>query len=100
MEKMLSVTTNHAATERQLILEVIDDKLPKSKMGMVDPDLMVGKNKLYCIKDPKVNHWFFKYDKGILPQSLKDRFTSFKLALKHAELYFRTRNIQIKEVKD
>lgn len=97
---MIGVETNHSNPDRVLVLETIDDKKPKSSMGLVDPQLFIGKNRLHCIKDPQTCHWYFKYDQGILPQPLKDRFTSFKAAMRHAELYFRNRNLRIKEVID
>lgn len=82
--------------DRQLKLEAMDPK----KIGLMDPQVFAGTNRLRVIQDPVTLHWTFKYDHGVTPPSLKDRFTSFSVAKKHAETYFRTRNIRITEVVD
>lgn len=87
-------------SDRILVLSVIDGKAPRNTTGMVDTRLFTGENKLHAIMDTQTTLWSFKYDMGILPQPLKHKFTSFKILKKHAEDYFRTRNIEIKEIID
>jgi hypothetical protein len=84
--------------DRILVLSLIDGKAPKSSTGMIDPRLFTGENKLHAKMDVTTNFWYFQYDSGILPEPLKQRFTSFKMLLKHAEDYFKTRNLEIKQV--
>jgi hypothetical protein len=50
--------------------------------------------------DPATTFWYFQYEDGLLPLPMKERFTSFKAAKKHAENYYKTRNTEIKEVID
>jgi len=88
------------ATDRVLVLKVIDKEKPRTVFGNVDPKLFTGENKLHAIKDEEYNHWSFKYDSGGVPEPLKQKFTSFKALLKHAEIYYRTRNLKIVEVID
>ena len=88
------------SADRILELEVIDGMAPKSNTGMVDTSLFTGTNKLHAKMDPATTLWSFQYERGILPEPLKAKFTSFKILRKYAEDYFKKRNIQIKEVKD
>lgn len=85
------------SADRQLRLELVD---PKGPSGLVDPQVFAGNNKLRVIMDERTLHWSFKYDRGIVPPQLKGHFTSFQLALKQAETYFKTRNIRITEIID
>ena len=99
MEQMVPNTgTKMSNTDRVLILEPIDGKLPKSSIGNTDPKLFTGENKLHVIKDEETCHWSLKYEAGSIPESLKQTFTSFKMALKTVENYFANRNIRVKEV--
>lgn len=86
--------------DRVLVLKTIDDKKPLSSKGLVDIRLFTGENKLHAIMDQQTSLWSFKYDQGIVPVPLKCHFTSFKALKSHADNYFRTRNIEIVEVKD
>lgn len=95
-----SLESKMRSPDRVLVLSVIDGKAAKSSTGAIDNRLFTGGNKLHAIMDSQTTLWSFKYDDGLLPQSLKNRFTSFKHLLKHAEDYFKTRNVEIKEVKD
>jgi hypothetical protein len=42
----------------------------------------------------------FKYERGAVPPPLRNPWTSPKFALAHAESYFKTKKIKIKEIKD
>jgi hypothetical protein len=76
-------------TDRVVLLKA--EEKPK---GLVDPRLFTGENKLHVIQTDN-GLWYFKYEHGGLPEPLKQQFTSFDLALKHAERYFQTRGIKI-----
>lgn len=92
--------TKMRATDRILVLKPIDNEKPRTAYGNVDPKIFTGENKLHAIKDDEYNHWYLKYDNGGIPEVLKQKFTSFKALLKHAEVYYRTRNLKIVEVID
>lgn len=94
----LTGVKGNASLDRVLVLSPIDDKSPLSSTGMVDPRLFTGENKLHAIRDEQTALWHFKYESGVLPPQLKQQFTGFKALRKHAEDYFKKRNIQIKEV--
>jgi hypothetical protein len=87
-----------ASVDRIFKLKIIDNKKPKSATGMIDTRLFNGENNIHVKKDPETNFWFFEYDMGAVPGMLKHKFTGYKAALKHAETYFKTRNIEIEEV--
>lgn len=97
---MDSLESKMRSPDRILVLSVIDGKAPLSSMGMVDSRLFSGGNKLHAKMEPETTLWYFQYEDGLLPQALKNKFTSFKILMKYADAYFRTRNIEIKEVKD
>jgi len=86
--------------DRVLVLEPIEGMSPKKNTGLVDTSLFTGSNQLHAVMDTSTTLWRFQYEKGVLPEQLKHKFTSFKTLMKHADEYFKKRNIQIKEVKD
>jgi hypothetical protein len=86
--------------DRVLVLKVIDGEKPKNSTGQVDPRLFKGENKLHAVMDQQTTLWRLKYDDGNIPQALKGQFTNFKALKAFAENYFKTRNIEIVEVKD
>lgn len=88
-------TSKMKSNDRILVLEKIDDG---KGVGLVDPKVFTGNNKLHAVMDEGTLLWSFRYDHGIVPGPLKDRFSSFKVLKQHAEDYFRNRNIKIKEV--
>ena len=87
-----------ASTDRIMVLEVIDGKKPISNIGLVDPRLFTGENKLHAVKDPQTNLWNFKYEYGVLPPQLKGQYTGFNQLKKVCEDYFEKRNMRLKEV--
>lgn len=95
-----SLESKMRSPDRELVLSHVEGKDPKGSTGLVDPNLFTGTNKLHAKMDPQTSFWYFQYEKGILPEPLKQKFTSFKVLKKHAEEYFAKRNIVIKEVKD
>lgn len=85
------------ALERTLILERED---PKSKdNAMLDPGAFDGKNPIRIIQDPTTMMFSFSYKHGVVPASLRTRFTSFNLAKAHAEQYFKTKKIKIVDIQ-
>lgn len=97
----LQAMTNVRSTDRVITLEVIDGKKPMNSLGLVDSRLFTGEQQLHLKMDPETCLWYFQYSNtGLLPEALKGKYTGFKPALKFAETYFKTRNIQIKEIKD
>jgi hypothetical protein len=85
------------STDRILVLERVD---PKGNIGLVDPGVFEGKNNLHVVMDPNTCLWSFKYERGVVPPALKNKFTDFKTAQQQAESYFTTKNIKIVEVLD
>lgn len=101
MPDLLESEGNLRATDRILSLEVIDGKAAKSTLGLLDPRLFDGKQKLHLKMDISSGLWNFQYDtNGILPEPLKGRFTSFNKGLEHAQQYFLKRNVRVIEILD
>lgn len=95
----MSNMSNLSSPDRVIKLEVIDDKLPKTSTGMVDTSLFTGGNNLHARIDPQTMMWTVHYEKGAVPNSLKEqKWTSFARLYKDLELYFKDRNIKITEV--
>lgn len=94
--------TKMRGNDRLFVLKQIDDKAPLSSTGLVDKRLFTGDNKLHAIRDESSSWmWYFKYDTGAVPETLKDKkYTKFELAVEAAEKYFSGRNIRIEEVVD
>lgn len=90
-------TDKMASKDRIFTLKIIDNKKPKTSLGMVDTRLFTGENRLHVKKD-ETSFWYFEYDSGAVPEPLKHKFTGYRAAVKHAETYFKTRNITIEEV--
>lgn len=86
--------------DRVFRLDLIDKKAPLSSTGLVDRRLFTGENKLHAVKDPQFGLWSVKYQQGMVPEALKQQFTSFKVLVKVVTEYFFKRNIQIVEIYD
>lgn len=85
--------------DRILALEPLDlNKSTLTNTGLVDNRLFTGENRLHAIMDVQTSLWSMRYDAGIVPQPLQQRFTSYGRLKKHAEEYFKKRNIRVKEV--
>lgn len=85
------------STDRVVVLEKFD---PKSDIGLVDPRVFDGKNSLHITMDTSNCLWNMRYEHGTIPPQLRGKFTSFLAAKEHAELYLKTKNIKIVEIKD
>lgn len=83
--------------DRILVLERED---PKVKDGILDPGVFTGKNALHVKQEDLSDLWVFKYDHGVVPPNLRNKYTSFNLAKAQAEIYFKTKKIKIVDVKD
>lgn len=86
--------------DRILVLEPIEGMRIKDVQGRVDSRLFNGDNKLHCVMDVQSSLWHFKYEDGVLPEPLKQRFTSWSKAKYHADEYYKKRNVQIAKVID
>jgi hypothetical protein len=85
-------------TDRILILKVIDGKKPISSIGLTDPRLFSGENKLHAIQESGL--WSLKYEQGRTPPELRQQFTGFNTLVKHVTDYYKKRNVEIKEILD
>lgn len=83
----------NSSTDRVLVLGKLDDTKPIT--GMMD-----FTNNLHAIMDPQTTFWYLKYDHGILPEPLKQKFTSWSRMLAFVTPYFNRRNIKIEKVID
>lgn len=84
------------SNDRILILEKIDKE--KKNHSLVDPKTLEGKNPLHIYMEQGM--WYFRYEHGLVPGPLRDRYTSFKVAKDAAEAYFLNNNIRIVDVID
>lgn len=53
-------------------------------------------NKLHAVQDAGM--WYLRFEDGVLPEALKQRFTSFSMLMKYLTTYFDMRGIDISEV--
>ncbi len=87
-------------SDRVLVLKPIEGKETLTNKGLVDKRLFSGGNNLHAIRDQQTTLWNFKYESGVLPDELRQKFTSFTKLKAHADEYFEKRNIEITEVLD
>lgn len=86
------------STDRILVLERVN---PDNKdTGLFDPQVLSGTNKLHAVMDTRTCMWSLKYDRGIIPEALRQKFTSFRTLHEITETYLRLRNIKIVQVID
>lgn len=71
----------------------------KNTDGMLDNRLFNGGNNLNAILEDN-GLWSLRYDHGLVPEPLKQKFTSFSMALRTAKYYFDSRNVDVKEIID
>lgn len=83
-----------------IVLKPIEGKNMLSSKGLIDNRLFSGENALHAIQDPQVGLWYLKYDKGIIPEEFKQKFTNFNLLMDFVEEYFKKRNILIDKIID
>lgn len=92
-----SLESKMRSPDRILQLEIID---PNQKTGLIDPQAFAGNNPLHAKRDDQAGLWYLQYERGVLPEPLKHRYTSFKDLIKYAGVYFAKRNISIKAIRD
>lgn len=86
--------------DRILVLKAKEGERTTSSTGLVDDRLFKGSNQLHAVMDNQTTLWTFKYEKGAVPEPLKQKYTKFSIALKAAEDYFNTRGVAIIEIRD
>lgn len=91
--------TNIRSDDRVLVLEAVGGK-PLNSKGLVDTRLFKGENKLHAMMDGQTCLWYLKQDHGILPEPLRQKFTSFRALRDFTEGYYGRRDVVIKEVID
>jgi hypothetical protein len=94
------VGTKMRSSDRQIVLRPIEGKSSLSSTKLIDNRLFTGDNTLHAKLDPQTMLWYMEYDKGGVPQPLKQRFTSFLKLMQSVREYFRSRNIEVVEVID
>jgi len=93
--------TKLRTTDRVLELAPIEGKPALTAQGAPDKRLFTGEQKLHVKMDPATTLWYFQWEtNGVLPGGLRGQFTGFKSAIKHAEEYFKLRNIEVTRVID
>ena len=85
--------------EREIVLRPMEGKKPLNGIGLVDPRLFKGSNKLHAIM-AEDGLWYCKYADGNVPEPLKMKFTTVNKLVNHVRTYFENRNIEIVEVKN
>jgi len=86
--------------DRILVLKIIDKKAPLATSGVIDRRLFNGEDNLHAVMNSMDCLWTFKYNTGMLPEPLKQKFTSFSALKRFADGYFNKRNMMITEVKN
>lgn len=85
--------------DRVLVLKARENQNSLDSKGLIDNRLFKGENQLHALMDTQSLLWTMKYDKGGLPEPLKQSWTSFKRLFEYAEKYFDKRGVDISEVK-
>ena len=86
--------------DRLIILKPIDGKKTLSSTGMPDKRLFTGENKLHAVLDLRTGMWHLHYEIGALPGGLKGNWTLFSELEKHVRAYFKSRNVEVTEIKE
>lgn len=92
---MTALMTTQNGNDRKLKLSKMEGKSTLTNSGTVDNTLLTGGNTLRIIRDEQTSLWHFKFDRGELPQPLKDQWTTFQKAFDHARMYYARRNIEV-----
>jgi hypothetical protein len=89
------------SNDRVLILEKDPNKSSTlNGAGLIDNRLFKGTNRLHAIRDPQVGMWTLKYDAGLVPEPMRQHFTTWAKLYEFVTQYFIRRNIIVKEVQD
>src|SRR5882672_6960885 len=85
--------------DRIITFQIMDDKKPISSIGLADPRLFKGGNKLHAQRD-NGGLWIVRYETGAIPPALQQHWTHFSRLVQDVEAYFNSRNIAIKRIED
>jgi len=94
----VNMPTKMVGNDRILSLRPIEGKSSVATNGLIDKRLFTGDNKLHAIRGPNDSMWHLRYDSGIVPAALQQKFTSFNILFKLVTEYFNKRNIEVKEI--
>lgn len=86
--------------DRIIVLKPMEGKDTLSSKGMIDNRLFTGDNNLHAKLDKHHMLWWLQTEKGLLPQELKQRWTTFDKCIEYVKDYFNRRNIEVIEVID
>lgn len=95
-------TDKERSDDRVLVLEQIPGQATLSTKGLIDNRLFKnsGEHQLHARKHPQYDLWRLEYNHGVLPEELRQHFTSFSQLHKFAETYFKRRGIKVSKVVD
>lgn len=91
-------TTKMKSNDRVFVLEKVEGTQGKSTSGMIDNRLFDGGNKLHAKLDPHSMLWSVNMDKGLVPQVLKQQWTSFPKLKDYVTSYYANRGVRVKEI--
>lgn len=85
--------------EKIIKLEQIPGKTAKDSTGVIDRSLFKDDetaNKLIAFQNPQTTLWTLRYERGALPEKLKNlQWTSIKNLMQDVTMYFAKRNIKV-----
>ena len=100
MRTLAELSKHMRSEERTLVLKPMEGKKALSSTGIVVYRTTDGEPNYKVTIDPFTNLWIFKQNYGILPEKLKQKFTSYGSIMKYAHDYFGKRNLVIEKVLD
>jgi hypothetical protein len=86
--------------DRKFQLKIKDGCVAKQSVGLVDHRLFNGNNYLHGVRDPNSSLWYWRYEKGQIPEVLMGRYTKFSNLYAAAVKYFEGRNVELIELID
>lgn len=92
------IDNKNASFDRILILKPQEGANTLNSKGMVDNRLFTGENKLHAIRNSETAFWSLKYDNGLVPEPLRQSFTTYQKMYDFVKGYFARRNIDIVDV--
>ena len=97
----LKTVDKNAKDDRIIHMQKKEGEKIRGATGLVDNRLMTGDNKLHAVFEGHTCLWYLKYEKGGMPEPLRDkRYTSFRKAVDAAELYFGKRGLEITKIEE
>lgn len=93
--------TKERSSDRILVLRPMEGKRAMKTTGIFDSKLFTGESRCHATMDPQSCLWTIRYSKsGVMPETLKQQFTSFAELRRFADAYFAKRNAEIVDVLD